>query len=322
MAEPSVQELEPDLFLIDHHFQGLPGVIGSYLLAGEEDLTLIEAGPASSTEALLAGIRAAGFDPERISRILLTHIHLDHAGACGTLVRRLPKARVYVHPIGAPHLVDPERLLTSASRIYGDQMERLWGEILPVPEERVVELSDGEELRIAGRTLRALDTPGHAHHHLAFHDEERGAVFTGDVAAVRLAGLPYVRPPTPPPELDLDLWRQSVLRIRALRPERLLLTHFGAYDDPDWHLDDLLARLFFWGGWVGAHLEDGTSPERITEELRRVGDAELAELAASGDWEGSYELATNYRMTVDGFARFFRKRREARDGSRAARPSR
>jgi glyoxylase-like metal-dependent hydrolase (beta-lactamase superfamily II) len=309
MPEPIVKELEPDLFLIDHHFQGVPGVIGSYLLAGGDDLTLVEAGPASTTEALLRGIRAAGFDPERITRILLTHIHLDHAGASGTLVRRLPRATVYVHPIGAPHLIDPERLLSSASRIYGDQMESLWGEILPVPEERVVELKDEDEVRAGGRTLRALDTPGHAHHHLAYHDAEGGSVFTGDVAAVRLGGRPYVRPPTPPPELDLELWRRSVLRIRGLRPRRLLLTHFGAYDDPDWHLDDLLSRLFFWGGWVGARLEEGTERERVTEELQRIGDAEMAEIVSESGWEEPYELATNYRMTVDGFARYFRKKR-------------
>lgn len=311
MPDPIVKELEPDLFLIDHHFQGVPGVIGSYLLTGSDELTLVEAGSSSTTDALLAGIRAAGFDPERITRILLTHIHLDHAGASGTLVRRLPRATVYVHPIGAPHLADPERLLTSAGRIYGDQMERLWGEILPVPAERLVELGDGAEIDAGGRVLRALDTPGHAHHHLAYHDPERGDVFTGDVAAVRLAGLPYVRPPTPPPELDLELWRASVLRLRGLRPRRLLLTHFGAYDDPDWHLDDLLSRLFFWGGWVGARLEAGTDPEAVTGELQRVGDAELEERLDAGGWEEAYELATNYRMTVDGFARYFRKKRKA-----------
>ncbi len=308
MPDPFVKEMDPDLFLIDHGFQGVPGVIGSYLLAGGDELTLVEAGPSTTTETLLAGIRAAGFDPECITRILLTHIHLDHAGACGTLVRRLPRARVYVHPIGAPHLIDPERLLSSASRIYGEQMERLWGKILPVPEERVVELSDGEELTVGTRTLRALDTPGHAHHHIAYYDAERGDVFTGDVAAVRLGGLPYVRPPTPPPELDLELWRRSVLRIRGLRPSRLLLTHFGSYDDADWHLDDLLARLFFWGGWVGARVEEGIEPARITEELEAAGDREMEGRLGETGWHEPYELATNYRMTVDGFVRYFRKR--------------
>lgn len=310
MPEPSVQQLAQDLFLIDHHFQDVPGVIGSYLLDGGDELTLIEAGPSSTTDTLLAGIRSAGFDPERITQILLTHIHLDHAGACGSLVRRLPRAQVFVHPVGAPHLVDPERLLVSATRIYGDQMDRLWGEILPVPAERVVELHDGSEIRVGSRVLHALDTPGHAFHHLAYHDRDHREVFTGDVAAVRLAGLSYVRPPTPPPELDLDLWRQSVLRIRALRPERLLLTHFGAYEDVDWHLDDLLTRLYFWGGWVGARLEQGADPDRITEELQRVGDQELAERVGDQGWQAPYELATNYRMTVDGFARFFRKKKK------------
>lgn len=316
MPEPSAKELEPGLFLIDHHFQGVPGIIGSYLLADGDELALIEAGPASTTEALLAGIRAAGLDPARITRILLTHIHLDHAGAAGTLARRLPKARVFVHPVGAPHLVDPSRLLSSATRIYGDRMESLWGEILPVPEERLVEVRDDTEIEVGGRTLRALDTPGHAHHHLAFLDAERRTVFTGDVAAVRLGGHRYVRPPTPPPELDLELWRESLLRIRSLRPERLLLTHFGAYDDPDWHLDELLARLFFWGGWVGARLEEGVDPERVTDELQHVGDREMEERLASTEWTEAYELSTNYRMTVDGYARYFRKQARAREEGR------
>src|SRR5690606_27601983 len=196
---------------------------------------------------------------------------------------------------------------SSASRIYGDQMETLWGEILPVPADRVVEVHDGDEILTGGTTLRALDTPGHAHHHLAFHDADRRAVFTGDVAGVRLGGLSYVRPPTPPPELDLELWRQSVLRLRELRPERLLLTHFGAFDDPDWHLDDLLSRLFYWAGRVETRLDDGTDAEVSTRELERVGDQE-SDRITDREWAQPYELATNYRMTVDGFARYFRKR--------------
>lgn len=309
MAEPGVRETEPGVFLIDHRFQGSSGVIASYLLADGDDLTLIEAGPSTTTEALLAGVRAAGFDPERIDKILLTHIHLDHAGAAGSLVRRLPRARVFVHPLGAPHLADPAKLLTSAGRIYGEWMDQLWGEVLPVPPERIAILEDGATVRAGGRTLRALDTPGHASHHLAFYDAERGSVFTGDVAGVRLGGTRYIRPPTPPPELDLTLWQRSVTRLRALDPRRLYLTHFGGYDDADRHLDELLARLFFWGGWVEARLQAGADPATLTAEMQRSGDAELAEAAGDGALAGRYELATNYRMTVDGYVRYFRKPR-------------
>ena len=310
MPDPAAQQIDRGIFRIDHHFQGVPGVIASYLVEDGSDLVLIEAGPTSTLEALLAGVRAAGHDPERISRVLLTHIHLDHAGACGTLARRLPHARFLVHPLGAPHLVDPSRLLASATRIYGERMERLWGEVLPVPDDRVVALPDGAEVRVGSRVLHALDTPGHAYHHLAYHDVERGTVFTGDVAGVRLGGLPYVRPPTPPPELDLEAWRESILRLRGLRAGRLCLTHFGAYDDPAWHYDDLLARLFQWTGWIEARLTTGADPAAVSEELRRQGDRELAGLASERLQE-PMELATNYPMSVDGFARYFRKR-EAR----------
>lgn len=310
MAAPHVTEVQPGVFQIDHHFLGQPGVIASYLLADGDELALIETGPSTTTDALLAGVRAAGFQPERISKLLLTHIHLDHAGAAGSLVRRFPNAQVYVHPVGAPHLTDPEKLLRSAARIYGDEMERLWGEVLPVPEERLSVLEDGAEVRAGGRTLRALDTPGHAWHHLAFHDAETGALFTGDVAGVRLGGAAYVRPPTPPPELDLEAWQESVRRIRELRPRRLYLTHFGGYDDADRHLDELLARLFFWGGWIGARLAVGTEPTALVEEVREMGNREIRDATGSDALARPYEMATNYRMSVDGFARYFRKRED------------
>ncbi|HKG94299.1 MAG TPA: MBL fold metallo-hydrolase, partial [Gemmatimonadaceae bacterium] len=181
-SERLAREVEPGVFLLDHHFRGSPRVIASYLIAGDRDaLTLVEAGPASTTDTLLAGVRQAGFDPARIERVIVTHIHLDHAGAAGTLVRRLPRARVYVHPVGAPHLVDPSKLMASATRIYGALMGPLWGEMLPVPEERLVVLADGETVDAGGRVLRAHDTPGHANHHLALHDARSGALFTGDV---------------------------------------------------------------------------------------------------------------------------------------------
>jgi glyoxylase-like metal-dependent hydrolase (beta-lactamase superfamily II) len=310
MSEPEVREIDPGIYMIDHHFQGLPGVIASYLLADGGGLTLIETGPGSTQEALLAGIRAAGFDPEGITQVLVTHIHLDHAGGAGSLLRHLPQARLFVHPVGAPHLVDPSKLLASATRIYGDQMERLWGEILPVPEERLSVLEDAAELQAGGRTLVALDTPGHAAHHLAFHEPRADLLFTGDVAAVRLGHSPHVRPPTPPPELDLELWKRSVARMRALRPRRLLLTHFGPFDDVDWHLDELLARLFFWAGEVDGRLQAGEEAEAAIAALHRLGDEELRADTGSEELAAAYELATPYHMTVGGIARYFRKQRE------------
>jgi glyoxylase-like metal-dependent hydrolase (beta-lactamase superfamily II) len=308
MSAPTTQQIEPGIFLIDHRFLGVPGVIASYLVADGDDLALIETGPTTTLETLLEGVRACGYDPEAITRVLVTHIHLDHAGSAGVLLQRLPRARFHVHPVGAPHMVDPSKLLVSATRIYGDRMQQLWGEILPVPQDRLEITEDGAEIRVGRRVLRALDTPGHAFHHLAFHEPEVGAVFTGDVAAVRLGGSSYVRPPTPPPELDLELWMQSVARLRALDAQRLLLTHFGAYDDVDRHLDELLARLFGWAGWVEARLAQEPDTTRIAAELREKGDAEIRQAMGEEGLPQGYELATNYQMTVDGYARYFRKR--------------
>jgi glyoxylase-like metal-dependent hydrolase (beta-lactamase superfamily II) len=313
MTPPADNRAADGITLIDHRFLGVPGVIGSYLVADGGAVALIETGPTTTIDTLLAGVRDAGHDPEEITEVLVTHIHLDHAGAAGTLLRRLPRARLHVHALGAPHLADPSKLLASATRIYGDRMDELWGEILPVPRDRLVVAEDGAAIRVGGRVLRALDTPGHAAHHLAFHDPETATLLTGDVGAVRLAGAAYVRPPTPPPELDLHAWLRSVARIRSLRPDRLALTHFGMYDDADEHLDALIARLFEWAGWTEARLAAEPDTAAVTEQLRARGDAEIRPLAegigiGADELIRAYELATNYRMTVDGFARYFRKR--------------
>ena len=309
----SVRQLEPSLFEIDLRFQGMAGVIASYLLADGDDLALVETGPGSTIDALLAGIRAAGFEPAAIRRLAVTHIHLDHAGAAGSLLRRFPNARLSVHRIGAPHLADPSKLLASATRIYGDAMDRLWGEILPVPTERMDVLDDGDELQAGGRTLRAYYTPGHASHHAAYHDVERGTVFTGDVAGIRLTRDPYVGPPTPPPDIDLELWHESVARLRSLEPRRLYLTHFGAYDDPEWHFDDFLSRLSRWTGWVEERLAVEPDTAVLATELRRMQRDELAD-TSDGDPEAlseAYELASPSKMNVDGLARYLKKRASA-----------
>jgi glyoxylase-like metal-dependent hydrolase (beta-lactamase superfamily II) len=309
MSTAAVQQIDEGIFQIDHEFLGVPGVIASFLVADGDDLALIETGPTTTLETLLDGVRATGHDPEAVTRVLVTHIHLDHAGSAGVLLGRLPRARFHVHPVGAPHMADPSKLLASATRIYGERMEELWGQILPVPQDRLEVTEEGARIRVGRRVLHALDTPGHAFHHLAFHDADAGVVFTGDVAAVRLGGSRYVRPPTPPPELDLELWLASVARLRALRAQRLCLTHFGAYDDVDEHLDQLIARLFLWAGWADARLGSEADTVKLAAELRERGDAEIRELVGDDSMLQAYELATNYQMTVDGYARYFRKRR-------------
>jgi glyoxylase-like metal-dependent hydrolase (beta-lactamase superfamily II) len=176
---------------------------------------------------------------EQPRAVLLTHIHHDHTAATGPLVRRWPELEVYVHERGAPHLIDPSKLLASAGRLYGDQMERLWGEIVPVPEPNVKSLAGGEE--VLG--MRVAYTPGHASHHVCYLHEESGTAFVGDVAAVRIPGVDLVVPPTPPPDIDVEAWLESIDLVESWRPERLAITHFGAIEDPAAHLELARKRL-------------------------------------------------------------------------------
>ncbi|MCB0864652.1 MAG: MBL fold metallo-hydrolase [Solirubrobacterales bacterium] len=215
--------------LIDTMHLGLDRVIGAW----ERDGALIDPGPSSSIETVLA---AMGGEPEAV---LLTHIHLDHAGATGTLVKRFPDLRVYVHEVGAPHLIDPERLLRSAARLYGEDMDRLWGEVLPVPESNVTTLAGGET--VAG--LEVLYTPGHASHHVSYFDPGSGEAFVGDVGGVLVPPTSEVWIPTPPPDIDVELWQASIAAVLERAPERLALTHFGPIDDPEEHLDAAAAEL-------------------------------------------------------------------------------
>jgi glyoxylase-like metal-dependent hydrolase (beta-lactamase superfamily II) len=301
--------VEPDLWLLDLDFQGRPGVVAAYLITGPHGHTLVETGPGSTLPALERAVSAAGVRLEEITQLVVTHIHLDHAGAAGALMRRLPDARLLVHPAGAPHMIDPSRLLASASRIYGDRMDALWGAFEPSPADRVVILHDGAEVRCGARTLRAIHTPGHASHHIAFHDPERGTIFTGDVGGVRIQGSSYVRPPTPPPDIDVEAWHQSVERLRAAKPRALDLTHFGRFMDPARHLDELLIRLDAWVTWTADRLAAGVDPTAMMPQLALMADAELlAEGIDDPLLVEAYELATPTPMTVNGIVRYLTRR--------------
>ncbi len=307
----AVRRLDGGLSLIDLNFQGRPGVIGAYLLEDAGEHALVEIGPGSTLDALLNGLEEAGVAPEDISKILVTHIHLDHAGAAGSFIRRFPQAQLYVHENGAPHMVNPEKLLASATRIYGDMMGPLWGEFLPVPEENVHVISDEETITVGNRTLTEYYTPGHAWHHVVYHDAEREQVFTGDAAAVRLQGYGYVRPPTPPPDLDLEAWGESIERIRHLQPASLNLTHFGPFTDVDRHLQEASGRLLAWADVIRHAVEIGQDRPAIVDNLTLRGDAEILQESRDAGAILGYELATPYGMTVDGYLRYFRKRSQA-----------
>ena len=305
------RRVDDDLWLLDTRHQGVPGVVASYLIEGTRGLALVDVGPASTAATVMAGIREAGYEPQDVTALILTHIHLDHAGATGTLLGWMPRAHVYVHPLGAAHLAEPSKLLASAARIYGDQMERLWGRMLPVAAERIKTLANGERVTAGDRTLEALHTPGHAVHHIAFHDASRRAIFPGDVAGVRIAGAAYVRPPTPPPDLSLEDWKRSVARLRTLAPSWLYLPHFGKTDASDWHWERLLERLDEWGAFVLRRLRKGEPTDEIAAALARQEDPQIERAGDPADastmLRTQYEHATNYQMTVAGYERYYRK---------------
>lgn len=311
MQSGVARQLADDLWLIDTLFRGERNIIASYLLVGHDELALIDVGSAASLNQLLAGVRAAGFDPADITRLLLTHVHLDHAGAAGPLVRALPRAQVYVHRVGAPHLIDPAKLISSASRIYGSQMETLWGRMEPVPADRLVIVDDGDEISISGRTLRALYTPGHAIHHIALYDEAHRVVFPGDVAGVSIEGVGFVRPPTPPPDLSLEDWDSSITRLQALAVDRLYLPHFGEVRSTAQHFSELRNRLHAWGEIALAGLKSGKDDDTIAADIARAANPEIANRARrSTDAAAAirqYEMATNYLMSAQGYMRYYRK---------------
>lgn len=299
-------QLDDGLWIIDLGFQGRQGVIAAYLIAGNDEVALIETGPTSTLAALTGGINAAGFAVSDLTAVMPTHIHLDHAGAAGVLARDNANLTVYVHPFGAPHLVDPAKLIASATRIYGDQMGPLWGEIAPVPEPQVRPLADGETIFIAGRTLTALFTPGHANHHIAFWDAASGAVFTGDVGGIRMPGTDYVCAPTPPPELDPAAWVDSIARLKSLNARRLLLTHYGAFDDVEAHLDQILPHLDDFVAIAEQSVTEGGDQEELTRALHNRMAAELGDV--SEDTLVNLEWATPSYMAALGLTRYLGKR--------------
>lgn len=304
---------------IDLKFLGSPDIIATVLMHGPEGVALIDPGPASCLPVLEASLAARGFSSRDVRAILLTHIHLDHAGAAGTLVRKCPHAQVYVHERGAPHLVDPSKLLSSATRLYGDDMERLWGEVRPVPQERLRVLAgdtagrpgsgggEDESLSIVGHEIAWAYTPGHAWHHVSYFAPAVRIAFVGDTAGICRPSGRVVLPPTPPPDIDLDVWRVSTDRILAWHPDQLFLTHFGPQPAPRVHFNDLWTRMEEWSGRVKALLDrPGTDEERA----QRFTDDVMSELAraTSRDEAIAYARAGRFDFSWAGLARYWRKK--------------
>jgi len=267
---------------------GRERVIGAYLLDTAEGPALFDCGPTTCVPALKAALRDRGLELQDVPHLLLSHVHLDHAGAAGVLVREHPALQVHVSPIGAPHLVDPTRLEKSARRLYGDEFDKLWGELAPVPMENIRETGD----QVLG--LDCFPSPGHASHHVCYVDGD-GTLYAGDATGVRIQPSRFVLPPTPPPEFDLAVWESTLDEIERRDAQRLALIHFGVADDPIEHLAALRMRLRSWTALVG----DGTTEEEF----------EAAALAELGDDAPPYVQAIPPWQSYAGLRRYWEKRR-------------
>lgn len=318
------------LHILDTHYQGMPQVTAVYLLIGPDGVALVESGPGSTLPAVLDALAAHDVLPADVRAVLLTHIHLDHAGAAGWWARQ--GARLYVHHVGAPHLIDPTRLLASATRIYGDRMDELWGEMQAAPAERVTPLYDGDTVSAAGLTFTALDTPGHAYHHHAYRlgDGHGGAVlFTGDAAGVVLPHVGVVDLPAPPPEFHLETWLNTLDRLAATATQAgvhtFYPTHYGPVTDIHGHLTALRTLMIdavafvagrvadLTGGATDALADKGSLLEppvrsRLLDEYIAWNRERAAALRLSPTIIRSYELANPLFMSVDGILRYLRKK--------------
>lgn len=298
--------LSHGLSWIDLQFHGRSRVIATGLAQGTSGVALIDPGPTSCLDTLEEGLQTLGVRWSDVRHLLLTHIHLDHAGAAGTIVRAHPHVQVVVHERGAKHMVDPTRLVDSARRIYGERMDFWWGEVAAVPLENVVTVGGGERVDAGGRVFEVAYTPGHASHHVSFYDPSSGVAFVGDTAGVCINGG-YVLPPTPPPDIDLEQWQASVDRILDWSPATLFLTHFGAVSAVRPHLAALLSNLQLTAGLVLTSLgEAGTDDElaaRFADRLRRELRRHMSEAQVAG-----YVVAAAYEHLWAGLARYWRKK--------------
>ncbi|RMG17885.1 MAG: MBL fold metallo-hydrolase [Bacteroidetes bacterium] len=292
------------LHILDLHFQ-VPNSIAAFVVETSEGPVLVECGPHSVFPHLKAGVQGLGYRMEDIRHLFLSHIHFDHAGAAWALAEL--GAQVYVHPVGYPHLLDPARLYNSAKRIYGDQMERLWGLMKPIPEAQLVAVADGQTITVGDHHFRAWHTPGHATHHIAWQMGE--TIFTGDVAGCSINGGPVV-PPCPPPDINLEDWTHSIDKLLALQPRRLYLTHFGEVGQVQPHFEALKHIMWDWANWIRPHFDAGRRPEEVVPAFQAYTNQQLLDAGLDQEAIAKYEAANPAWMSVAGLMRYWKKRKE------------
>ncbi len=293
----------PKIEIIDLDFQGFEHVIAAYLLPTSEGPVLIETGPYSTFPKLKTGIGKLGYKLEDVRHVFLTHIHLDHAGAAWAFAEA--GASIYLHPFGAKNMEDPSRLMESAKRIYQDRMDELWGQMKPIPANQLIEVGDQQSFDFGGLTIKALHTPGHAKHHIAWQAGD--VVFTGDVAGVKIGQGPVV-PPCPPPDINLEDWKSSIDVLRKADPSALYLTHYNKVETVDQHLDDLEKVLDKWAYWVKDQMNKGLSNEETIPLFMEYTAGQLHGAGLSEATVQRYESANPSWMSVAGLVRYWTKK--------------
>jgi glyoxylase-like metal-dependent hydrolase (beta-lactamase superfamily II) len=294
----------------DVRFLGYPHIIATAILQGESAATgvaLVDPGPQTTLETLRTELASRGISLSDVTDLVVTHIHLDHSGSTGHLVHANPRIRVHVHEKGAPHLIDPTRLLASASKLYGDDMARLWGDIWAVPSANVNALSGGERIRAGGRDLLVEYTPGHAKHHVSYLDQATGVAFVGDTLGIRRSPSTYVMPPAPPPDIDLRAWPESVRKILAWNPTTVFLTHFGPFDNVRPHAEEFLSRLDEWAVRARHLLTDTTlTDDERCDRFVEAARADLKQRMSARDAE-AYDRSGRIDYSWQGLARAISK---------------
>jgi glyoxylase-like metal-dependent hydrolase (beta-lactamase superfamily II) len=314
---PVLFEVADGVTAVDTFMGGRARYTAGYLLDAAEP-TLVETGPGTSVEPVTAALHHLGIDAAALAHVVVTHIHLDHAGGVGALSERFPRATIWVHERGTKHLVDPSRLVASATQAWGErEMAEFFLPVQPVDPPRLRPLGDGDEIAMGDRTLSVLDTPGHASHHVALVDDRTGAIFTGDALGIHVPDLPVLRPATPPPDFDLERYVASIDRIRAASRSILLFAHFGPLPDVDATCDLAIRRVRDWARVVEDGMRETDDPDELASRLEgaALDDIETgAEATLDLEMlEDRLRLLSSIRMNAQGLARYWRKRRERED---------
>jgi glyoxylase-like metal-dependent hydrolase (beta-lactamase superfamily II) len=296
--------------VLDLNWMGRPRSIGAVLLESGGHNAIVDPGPASTLETLRSQLLSRGLSVSNLDAILLTHIHLDHAGASGSLLRENPDLRVFVHSKGAAHLADPSKLLASAGRLWGNDLPRLFGETLPVPEQNIQILDGAETVMVGTRKIDVIYTPGHASHHVTYFDERESVAFAGDTAGIRIMNGPYIMPATPPPDIDLAVWEQSFAAILDRQPSKLFVTHFGYAENPAQHIADFRERLHLWADITEKALQSTSDVTAALQSFLEQTQAEMRRYLSAEDAE-QHAFTAGLPLSFLGLARHIRKRSTA-----------